>query len=400
MNVNEILLELFRAHGVEAVSQGDWLVLPNQNMRSSASVVSEKQQPNGMTVQLDVRLEIAPQRTIIESFVGWGETREKAVANGIENFASNSFHVLLAAFFQPHDEQVVQEEWVIGGRTSRVTVGNIGVRGKLPVQGDSMFAWFKRFEEKIKEQQLRPGIHWVRLYYGQMQGKMITVEVLLDNDVWEGIDSEMAAVEWASGDAFYSVRVFVVIEVRKGGLVTPETAVAWFADIVAPWHEFNENEAFAAMADAGIPDALADRAFKFTQVAWGRALLAGLGVTFSPTYLCFNASGKVVESGNLAEEPCFATAARLAQRYRGAPGFRRLALMSADVNATNNALNGGSKPENIVTSPAFLFLEAPTATGVQTAQQIIAQQMAALSGSSAGVKRELASAKPWWRLWQ
>jgi hypothetical protein len=397
--VNESLLELFRAHGVEAVLLEEWVVFPGRNMRASASIVREIKQQAAMSVQLDVWFEIAPRRTIVESFAGLGETLERAVADAIHNFTANSLHVFLTAFFRSDDQQVSQEEWVVGGRTSRVTIGNVGIRGKPPVQGEELVGWFKRFEEKLKENQLRPGTHWVRLYYGQMQGRPMACEVLLNNDVWEEMQSEMAAVAWPVGEEFYSVRVFLVIQVSNGGSVSPETAVAWLADIVAAWDEFTEEEVYSAMADAGVADAVADRAYKFTQLAWGRALLAGLGVRFSPEYVCFNASGEVVESGRLTDERCFAAASRLAERYASTPGFKRLALMSADVNAVNNALHRGSKPEDLVTAPAFLFLEAPTAAGMEKAQGVIAQYVDALPQPSRAAERKPASAKPWWRFW-
>jgi hypothetical protein len=162
--------------------------------------------------------------------------------------------------------------------------------------------------------------------------------------------------------------------------VAPETAVAWLADILAGWGDFTEDDAYAALAEAGVPDAVADRAYKFTQIAWGRDLLAGLGIQFAPEYIWLNGAGEVVDSGLLADEPCFATAARLAQRYRGAPGFIRLATMSADVNVVNSALNRGSKPENLATVPPCLFTEAPTEAGMANARKAIAEHLAALRG--------------------
>ena len=386
---NEILLELFRAHGVEAVPQEEWVTFPDHKRKATASIVRAIERQANTLVQLDVRLEIAPGRTIIESFAGVGETREKAVADALHNFTVNSFHVLLAAFFRSDNLQVSQEEWVVGGRTSRVTIGDVGIRGRPPVQGEQLVGWFKRFEDKLKETELRPATHWVRLYYAHTQGKAMDCEVLLDNNVWEDMQSEMAALDWPSGDEFYSVRVFLVIEVQPGGVVSPDTAVAWLADILASWDAFTEDGVYSALADAGAPGALADRAYKFTQVAWGRSLLAGLGVQFSPGYVCFDASGKVIESGRLGGEPCFAAASRLAKRYADAPGFKRLALMSADVHAVNEALNKGSKAADLVTTPAFLFLEAPTATGMENARRVIDQHMNA----------KPAPAKPWWRFW-
>jgi hypothetical protein len=397
--ITEHLLELFQAHDIEAVPQDGWIAFPGSTMRANASIVRETKQHGGMSVQLDVRLEIAPGRTLIESFAGLGETLEKAVADALHNFTANSFHVFLAAFFRPNDPQVTQEEWVIGGRTSRVTIGNMGIRGKLPAHSEHLPGFFKRLEDKLKASPLRPGTHWVRLYYGQMGRKALACEVLLDNGEWEEVQWELAAFDWPAGDEFYSVRVFLVIEVEKGGPVSAENAVACLADIVAPRQEFTEDEVYTALADAGVPDSLADRAYKFTQIAWGRALLAGLGVRFSPEYLCFNASGKVVESGKLADAPCFAAASQLASRYAKAPGFRRLALMSADVHAVNDLLNKGSKPENVVTSPACLFLEAPTAAGLENARQEIARHMAAPPKSATEATRGAAPTKPWWRFW-
>jgi hypothetical protein len=240
----------------------------------------------------------------------------------------------------------------------------------------------------------------MRLYYGQRDRKTTACEVLLNNRAWDEVQSEMAAIGWPTGEEFYSVRIFLVVEVKSGGpSVSPETAVAWLADIIAERHEFTEDEVYAAMAAAGVPDGLADRAYKFTQVAWGRALLARLGVKSSPEYTCFNASGQVEESGRLADESCFAAASRLAKDYAGAPGFRHFALMSADVNAVNKAFHAGSKPEDLVTGPAFLFLGTPTAAGSEAAQQVIAQHLASWKERFPSATTKRAVAKPWWRFW-
>ena len=171
--INEHLLELFQTHGIEAVLRDGWIAFPNHTMRANASIVRESEQHGGMSVRLDVRLEIALGRIIVESFAGLGETRDEAVADALHNFTANSFHVFLAAFFRPNDPQVTQEEWVIGGRTSRVTIGNMGIRGKLPAHSEHLPGFFKRLEDKLKASPLRPGTHWVRLYYGQMGRKAL-----------------------------------------------------------------------------------------------------------------------------------------------------------------------------------------------------------------------------------
>jgi hypothetical protein len=178
----------------------------------------------------------------------------------------------------------------------------------------------------------------------------------------------------------------------------PEAAVARLAEILAAQAEFSENDVYAAMAEAGIPDDVADRAYKFTQMAWGRAFLDDLGVKFAPDYVCFNGAGDVVESGLLAEQPYFVAAMSLVGQYAQSPGFPRLALMSSDVNAVNSALQAGSKAENLVMAPAGLFVEAATPEGIEKARKFLAQRVEARSKAAAA--RESASAKkPWWRFW-
>jgi hypothetical protein len=183
--------------------------------------------------------------------------------------------------------------------------------------------------------------------------------------------------------------------------MAPEEAVARLAEIIAGRGEFTEDDLYAAMAEAGLPDPVADRAFKFTQTAWGRVFLGGLGVQFSPNYLCFNGAGDVIESGRLSEQPYFVAAMDLVPRYARSPGFQRLALMSADVNAVNDLLHAGSKPENLVMSPAAFFLEAATPAGLAKAQQLLADRArsSGKASSRASPKAEAPAAKPWWRFW-
>ncbi len=209
---NAFLLELFRNHGIDVAPVGDWIVFRDRNMRAKAAIVREMKQQVGMSVQLDVRIEIEPGRTIIESFAGVGESKDRAVANAQHNFVVNSFHVILAAFFMPEDEQVTREEWIIGGQRKLVTIGSIGMRGELLVQGEQAAAWFRQFKERLQAKRLEPRTYWVRLYYGQMQREAIACEVLLDNEPWEEMRSEMASIAWPVGEAFYSIRVFLVIQ--------------------------------------------------------------------------------------------------------------------------------------------------------------------------------------------
>lgn len=156
----------------------------------------------------------------------------------------------------------------------------------------------------------------------------------------------------------------------------PEAAVACLAETIAARAEFTEDDLYAAMAKAGIPAPDADRAFKFTQIAWGREFLRGLGdFKFAPDYLLFNGEGEVIESGMLSHQPHFVAAMAAVKKYASSPGFSRLALMSADVEAINKALAAGSTPADLAMAPPALFMEAATPAGIEKAQRLLTDRV-------------------------
>lgn len=411
--LNASLLQLFQAHGIDCTQQGDWIVFQKNNSKSSrkanASIVQEFKHQAALSVQMDVNFQIAPGRTIIESFAGIGTTQEAAVSDALHNFTANSFHVLLTAFLRPdheNNEQESQEEWIIGGEKRRGVVSDIGIRGKSPVSGEELVGWYEKFAQKLQEKSLEKTwgkeTHWVRLYYAQSQGKSVACEVLLDNEAWEVMQSETAAFDWPSADAFYSVRVFLVIQGEDDSGSTADSHLNYLAEILTSRPDATEDQLHQALADNGVTDALADRAIKFTQIAWGRLLLDGLKINLSPVYLCFDAEGKVIETGLLIEEPYFIAATRLGPQLLPTSAGQRLAMTSADMQTVNNALNAGSKPENLVLGPAGVFLANPTSAGLLNAQKVISQHMASSQKPDATQKEkpEAQARTSGWQFWK
>jgi hypothetical protein len=144
--------------------------------------------------------------------------------------------------------------------------------------------------------------------------------------------------------------------------VTPAAAVTRLAETVAASPELTEDEIYEAMAAAGVPEVLADRAYKFTQIAWGRVFLDGMGIDFMPDYSYTTTRGREHGSALLADEPCYAAALRLAPKYERTPALQRLALTSAEVATVNDALHRGSEPESLTICSALVLIEPPGST--------------------------------------
>src|SRR5438132_1618007 len=104
--------------------------------------------------------------------------------------------------------------------------------------------------------------------------------------------------------------------------MTPEQAVTMLGQILAGMPEPNEDAIYNAMAQAGIPDDVADLAYKFTQIAWGRLFLSDMGIQFSPDYFCVDGEGNIVESGRLEDHLYYRTAVHLQE----SKGLYRLAM--------------------------------------------------------------------------
>jgi hypothetical protein len=209
--INAALEELFRSHGVEAVREGGRLRFP---AFPDYWMSGEAFNPMEFAGQLDFRLGIAPNRMVGESVAGMGTTPEKQISDGLAAFASNSFHVLLSAFFGvPVGHGIDREEWVIGGLKRTVFVGTIGTRFGYPLGADGKpdIRFFQSLKKQIQTHPLPHGTHWVRLYHMRRGGRTTANEVLLDNHPWSELQHRMAAFDWPVGEKMYDVRQFIVI---------------------------------------------------------------------------------------------------------------------------------------------------------------------------------------------
>jgi hypothetical protein len=171
--------------------------------------------------------------------------------------------------------------------------------------------------------------------------------------------------------------------------MTPKATIDRLAHLLEELPGFSEDDAYTAMETAGIPNADADRAYKFMQIACGRLILHGLVGRFSNDYYWVNASGEVVESGKLQDEPYFAAATALVSRTPAA-WVGQLGAMSADMATVNAALTRGSQPGDLETGPVVLFRENPTAAGMDKANQLLGKL---LKGTNPAAR------KPWWQFW-
>jgi hypothetical protein len=208
--VADALATMFAEHGIESVRDGERLRFPaHDGLWANGAAVREYPR----ALQIDVRLGIEPDRTLIESVAGIGTEDEPSIRDGLAAFHRGTIAVLLAAFFGKPD-LVVRQRWTVGERKRLVFIGQVTTRFGMPkdTNGKADIRFFDHFKANLLAQPLPLGVHWIRHHQMRMDGKVMSNEVLLDNNLWPEMQDMMAAFDWPpSEDKTYDARVFLVM---------------------------------------------------------------------------------------------------------------------------------------------------------------------------------------------
>ena len=100
-----------------------------------------------------------------------------------------------------------------------------------------------------------------------------------------------------------------------------------------------------------------ERVIEFVPLAFGRSLLDGMGIAFEDDYVRVDKDGNERMRGKLADEPIYVAALKLApvvMQSMGQDAFMAVAMRSAELQATNEALNHGANPADLQASTPLL----------------------------------------------
>jgi len=199
------LWELFTGHGLRCVREQEWIVPNNQLPAIRAHWYSQDK-----STRLDVEVLVGKGRIIQECFAGM-DTGRSGFVDALNNFMVNSLHVLLAAFWEIRDEQqVLIEDWRVGGRPFTAYIGNFGRRATAGVHVDVPENLFDTLRHGICHENLSGDIHWFRTFFCNHAGQH-AYESLRDNEPWEAGLAGLKRIAWPESDGYYSFRNFIVL---------------------------------------------------------------------------------------------------------------------------------------------------------------------------------------------
>ena len=148
------------------------------------------------------------------------------------------------------------------------------------------------------------------------------------------------------------------------------------------------------LTSEGIDKELVHRIYTLSPLAFGRVVLHGIGVEYSPCYTRIKSGGSLQKQFHLMRDPVFARGMALSQDFMNCDlleAFKEPATTSAEFDAINNALHAGSNPKDLKLSPSLI-------PDRETSNQVVAQAVEQLQNQ---VKKTAPTAlrRRWWRFW-
>jgi len=128
-----------------------------------------------------------------------------------------------------------------------------------------------------------------------------------------------------------------------------------------------------ALQEAGIPKAISNRLLEFMPLAFARVFLDGLGIEFGEYYIRFDSKTNRKISKKLVDEPVyresFAFASSLIAEQKAGDELISIVSRSSEFVAMNKAMNDGSRPEDLISSPPILLWDEETENQIDAAGQ-------------------------------
>jgi hypothetical protein len=203
----------FVEHGISARRDGP-AVIAGETIVLTADSHAQSRSDHNVVIQLDITSRTAAlgETPLIDSFGGIGDDFEEAVRNAFSKFLLGSFHVLAEALIdhQCDETQVEWLNWSNGKDSWRVCCGPILTQATGQATLSPGFEGYLTKLESAFAASAAPGPHWLRIFVGYLDGKMIGSEVVMDGEDWTLAQDLMARHDWAPGDRYQTLRNLII----------------------------------------------------------------------------------------------------------------------------------------------------------------------------------------------
>jgi len=206
-SAKNLLKKLFESHNIEFNEENDW-ILPYSKLPAIRSAWYPYDDRLCGLLQIEVFLEEG--QILEECFAGF-PTENGKLLDAFENFARNSLHVLMSAFWEKHNSNQVEKEiWNFKGNNFTLHIGPFGNRGGDGIHPRVPKNTFKLIKKAIMYSDINYKYNWFRIFYSNLGNNEKVYEALKNNKPWhEGLNA-LKAVNWKVSNEYYSTRNFII----------------------------------------------------------------------------------------------------------------------------------------------------------------------------------------------
>jgi hypothetical protein len=206
----------FKAHGESnVVHEASGVGISGNPTRLKASLYATNRHKNeDYDVEVEFRITVSPGQEIVEYVAGIGKSEPEAINDALLNFVLTTFHVVYKTFINPSDPHQKLDPITINGRGRQIAMGDIMTRSATTNKFEDVDAIRSRIREAIAQLPLTERPHWIKIVYGQVKGKPVTVSATLDNEGHEALTAVVGALPWpdANDSAYFIAKEFIAIK--------------------------------------------------------------------------------------------------------------------------------------------------------------------------------------------
>jgi len=198
-------------HESKVVIDTDGVGIAGNTTRLKASRYGSNKNKNGCVLEVEFRIRLPGGGEIVEYVAGMGATEDQAAKDALVNFILTTFHVVYKSFINSSDPHQTIEEVPIGGKARKMAMGDLYMRGDKQDHPIDLNAMRQPIRDAISRLPLSGQPHWIKIVYGQDNGKLIVVSATLDNAEHESLTSAIRDLNWPKSEKAYVVKQFIVV---------------------------------------------------------------------------------------------------------------------------------------------------------------------------------------------
>ena len=408
--LTELLCEALRSRDSDVVGDvrldGDRLSVLDGALAISVEVRrDEGDHPNLAHAHVIVETDRPDIDRIETCAIGIGAERNAALADLASNWVTLAAPPILSLL---HDRPVLganrfrgEEVWGVLGRHGFVgPVGGREVRGAMKLEDIAQAPLFILADELTAD----GNVHLVKVTLQGVEGGPWQRTLETDGHAASHTDDDWSFGPALAGSAlctrfaiFYRVSDSASDEPARARRMTLDDAIERFVAAYASDPHAEPNLGFRVLMEQGVEEKLAAKIDFFVPLAFGRLVLGGFDIRFFETYVRVSKDGTFREGYRLAEEPVYRHAVDLAPSFAGSSqlgeGFKRVSMLSSELEAVNDILHKGVEPNGLVLSPPAII-----ASGISPeAMNHVMERLGARADEA--IDRS-AKAKRWWEFWK